>query len=140
MIKRLRAAIVSSISFHDCCFEFISLLKADKLHIKYQCGICWNNAWVAPFSIAIIRSASDPGSFSYTHLGNAFIPTFDHLAPTNLKPKRLSPVSGRIKFLSILQDSCIVHNSNLASLWEGTAITFLQCFNGNALVVKCLLV
>merc|ERR1712168_1575777 len=80
-------------------------------------------------TVSIIWRTGQLGPFSVGRLGNAFIPTFDHFSFTELKFEWLSPVAGRIEFLSIGQSTGVVDLDSLSFGGKSCTISFRDCFD-----------
>ena len=67
-------------------------LEVHKLNVEHQCGIGRNHAWNTLRSISVVGGASEDSFLTLLELGDAFVPSLDHLADSNNKLEGFSPV------------------------------------------------
>lgn len=87
------------------------LLQPEKLHIKQECGIGWDDTRMPNGTVRKIRRARESCSLPNAHLGHAFLPATNHFLLADLKLERLISVTRRVELLAILK-----------SAWESKAV------------------
>ena len=93
-------------------------IDPQQLHFKQQIRIRRNDSIPCPFfPVSQITGNVQNGLSSQTHQGDAFIPTANDFARSNVKRKGLSAIVGTIK-LFVIRFQC-------ASLWERREMRFV---------------
>jgi len=81
-------------------------LHAQKLHIEDEGGVGRDDGREPPGAVGIVGRAGQFSTLPDLHTHHALIPALDHLAETNVKDERRTPIAGRIELGAIGQGPC----------------------------------